>query len=151
MLLVDAPHLAGVAERNGALEWIKDPRLSPIAQAVVDGARRGEDLGMAELLALVDAEEQAQVHERVFAGEYRDLGATNPQALLLDLVRRCEREALVQEKLEVDADVRRLSAEGYVREAAERKNYGLSLSRRIDELRHLSTLGGSADPQPTHN
>lgn len=149
MLLVDVPHLAGVAEREGALEWIKDPRLSPIAQAVVDGARRGEDLGMSDLLALVDADAQALVHERVFAGEYRDLGATNPQALLLDLVRRCEREALVEEKLEVDADVRRLSAEGYVREAAERKNYGLSLSRRIDELRHLSS--GSADPQPTHN
>jgi hypothetical protein len=145
MLLVDAPHLAGVAERDGALEWIKDPRLELIARAVVDGARRGEDLGMTDLLALVDPESQAQVHERVFAGEYRDLGATNPQALLLDLVRRCELEALAIEKQEVDADVRRLTADGYLREAAERKNYGLSLSRRIDELRR------PVDIQPTHN
>jgi DNA primase len=145
MLLVDVPHLAGVAERAGALEWIKDPRLEPIARAVVDAARRGEDIGMPELLALVDADAQALVHERVFAGEYRDLGATNPQALLLDLVRRCELEALAVEKREVDADVRRLTAEGFVREAAERKNYGLSLSRRIDELRR------PVDVVPTHN
>jgi hypothetical protein len=145
MLLVDVPHLAGVAERAGALEWIKDPRLEPIARAVVDAARRGEVIGMPELLALGVADAQALVHERVFAGEYRDLGATNPQALLLDLVRRCELEALAVEKREVDADVRRLTAEGFVREAAERKNYGLSLSRRIDELRR------PVDVVPTHN
>lgn len=140
MLLVDVPHLAGVAERSGALEWIKDPRLAPIAQAVVEGARRGEDLGMPELLALVEPDAQALVHDRVFAGEYRDLGATNPQALLVDLVRRCEREALVEEKRSVDVEVKRLAADGFDREAAERQNYGLQLSRRIDELR------GPVDP-----
>lgn len=135
MLLVDVPHLAGVAERAGALDWIKDPRLAPIARAVLDGARRGEDLGMSELLALVDAEAQALVHERVFAGEYRDLGATNPQALLDDLVRRCERESLTEEKRRVDVEAKRLAADGFDREAVERQNYGLQLSRRIDELR----------------
>jgi hypothetical protein len=145
MLLVDAPHLAGVAERAGALDWIKDSRLAPIVHAVIDGARRGEELGMPELLALVEADAQALVHERVFAGEYRDLGATNPQAVLLDLVRRCEREALVDEKRRVDAEARRLAAEGFDREAAERQNYGLQLSRRIDELRR------PVDPQPPRN
>ncbi len=145
MLLVDVPHLAGVAERVGALAWIKDPRLAPIVQAVIDGARRGEDVGMPELLALVDTDAQALVHDRVFAGEYRDLGSTNPQALLTDLVRRCEREALVEEKRTVDSEAKRLAADGFDREAAERQNYGLQLSRRIDELRR------PVDPQPPRN
>lgn len=135
MLLVDVPHLASIAERMGALDWIRDPRLSPIARAVIEGARRGEDLGMPELLALVDAEAQPMVHDEVFAGRYRELGATDPSAELTALMRRCEREALLEEKRLVDTDVKRLASDGFDREAAERQNYGLQLSRRIDELK----------------
>lgn len=145
MLLVDVPHLASIAERMGALDWIRDPRLSPIARAVIEGARRGEDLGMPELLALVDAPAQSMVHDAVFAGRYRDLGATDPSAELTTLLRRCEREALVEEKRLVDADVKRLASDGFDREAAERQNYGLTLSRRIDELRR------PAEPTPGQN
>ncbi len=134
MLLVDVPHLATVAERAGALEWIRDPRLAPIARAVVDGARRGEDPTMPELLALVDADAQPQVHDEVFAGQYRALATEDPQGLLNELVRRCEREALIEQRRDVDREVRRLLEQGFDREAAERKNFGLSLSRRIDEL-----------------
>lgn len=135
MLLVDVPHLASVAERQGALDWIEDPRLAPIAHAVIDGARRGDDLTMPDLLALVEPAAQPQVHDAVFAGRFRDLGERDPQTLLVELLRSCEREKLIRLKRAAEADVRRLSSQGFDREAAERQNYSLQLARRIDELR----------------
>ena len=62
MLLVDLPHLASVAEREGVLEWVVDPHLAPLARAVIDVMRAvaipngiaGVGYAAADVAALVD-------------------------------------------------------------------------------------------------
>jgi DNA primase len=145
MLLVDVPHLATVAERSGALEWIRDARLSPIARAVVDGARRGEELGMHDLLALVEPAAQQQVHDAVFAGAYRNLGEQDPQVLLQELMRRSEREALEAEISDFPRRVRELQQAGYPERAIALEQERLEVRRRLAELSDPRTL---AEPKP---
>ncbi|MBX7080448.1 MAG: DNA primase [Nannocystaceae bacterium] len=138
MLLVDVPHLASVAERQGALQWIEDVRLSPIARAVVDGARRGDDLSMPELLALVDAEVQPQVHDAVFAGRYRNLGERDPQALLAELLRSCEIESLRARKERLRAEANRLLAQGFDEQGRALHLEAEQMRQRIDALRNAT-------------
>ena len=132
MLLVDVPHLASVADREGVLEWVTDARLAPLARAVVDGARRGEHPSMPELLTLVDPLAQVQVHDAVFAGDYRD--AADPLTELRELMHRCEREVLQQRRDEEARRARRLEDEGFLDEARSARQEELRIARRLDEL-----------------
>jgi DNA primase len=143
MLLVDVPHLATVAERSGALEWIRDERLAPIAQAVIEGARRGEHPGMPELLALIEPDAQPQVHDRVFAGEYRS--TSNPQGELDALMQRCELEALASEISDLPRRIRELQQGGYQDEAVQLEQHRLQVRRRLAEL---SDPRNRPEPQP---
>jgi len=133
MLLVDVPHLATVAEREGVLEWVTDARLAPLARGVIDGARRGEQPSMPELLTLVDPLVQAQVHDAVFAGEYRD--AADPLTELRELMHRCEREVLQQRRDDEARRARRLEDEGFLDEARLARQEELRIARRLDELK----------------
>jgi DNA primase len=132
MLLVDVPHLASVAEREGVLDWITDARLAPLAQATLDGARRGEHPSMPELLAIVDPAAQPQVHDAVFAGDYRD--AADPLSELHALMHRCEREALLVQRDEAARRARRLEDEGFLDDARSARQEQLRINQRLDEL-----------------
>ncbi|MBC8067524.1 MAG: DNA primase [Deltaproteobacteria bacterium] len=143
MLLVDVPHLATVAERSGALEWIRDERLAPIARAVIEGARRGEHPGMSELLTLVEPDAQPQVHDKIFAGEYRS--TSDPQTELTMLLQRCELEALESEISAFPHRIRELQARGLYEEAVSLQQQSLQTQRRLAEL---SDPRRRPEPQP---
>jgi DNA primase len=146
MLLIDMPHLASMAERQGALESITDPRLSPIASAVVQAARCGENLGMPALLDLVEPAAQRQVHDQVFAGRYRETGDADPQTLLLTLLHRCREEALDLEIHELDRKIQAAQDQGYPDKASELSLERLALRRRQAALRHQPVTAGGAGP-----
>jgi DNA primase len=146
MLLIDMPHLASMAERQGALRSITDPRLSPIASAVVEGARRGEDPNMPALLELVDPAAQRQVHDEVFDGRYREDGGgmEDPQAILLTLLQRCREEALNLEIRELDRQIQTAQDQGYPDKASELSLERLALRRRQAALRQQPATSGDA-------
>jgi DNA primase len=148
MLLIDMPHLASMAERQGALESITDPRLAPIAAAVVDGARRGEDPSMPALLELIEAEAQRQVHDQVFAGRFRETGdaSVDPQAILLTLLHRCREEALDLEIRELDRRIQAAQDQGYPDKASALSLERLALRRRQAALRQQPVTTGGAGP-----
>lgn len=133
MLLLDLPHLATVAQREGVLEYITDSRLAPLAKAVIDGAQRGEDLNLDELLQQVDEGVQPQVYDAVFAGHYRDLReGANPQSILADLINAAKREALVPRLRELDRAMAEALAEGYPEKARQLSHDKLELQRQLD-------------------
>lgn len=138
MLLVDLPHLASLAESIGALECVTDARLRPIFEAVIDGAKRGEEPAMTDLLERVDASAQRQVYDAVFSGGYRGQEATtdDPQAILQSLVRRCREEALNQRIDEVEQEFATARERGYADKATELAQLRLELRRQQDALRH---------------
>ncbi len=104
MLLVDVPHLAAAARREGALDYITDARLRPIADAVVAGAQTGHNPTLDELLALVDERDQRLVHDTVFVGSFRTDALEDPAAVLGELVHRCRKEAIDRRVAEVDRE-----------------------------------------------
>lgn len=146
MLLVDVPHLASVAERQGALECITDARLAPIASAVVEAAKHGTDPSMPELLDLVDGPAQRQVHEQVFAGRYRqsETGSGDPRAILASFLRRCREEALNLEIRELDQRIQAAQDEGYPDKASELAQQRLDVRRRQAALRQQPAPLGDA-------
>lgn len=157
MLLVDLPHLASVARRQGVLDCVRDPRLAPIANAVVEGAEAGREPTLDELLGLVDAVDAGsvqQVHDAVFEGRFRtedgqpaaDLG--DPKALLDELVHRCQEERLEVEIAELDRDFARARAGGDVDAQRELQMRKLDLRRRQEALRH-GRPPAAADSAPT--
>ncbi|MBK8261567.1 MAG: DNA primase [Nannocystis sp.] len=70
-LLADNPHMCAVAEREGALEELIDPRLRRLARAITDAAKRGEHPGEGDLLDGFELAEQRPLHDKVFCGTYR--------------------------------------------------------------------------------
>lgn len=143
MLLIDMPHLASMAERQGALECITDPRLAPIAMAVIEGAKRGESPGMPALLDLVDPAAQRQVHDRVFVGRYRESdGSTDPQLILVSFLHRCREEALDLEIRELDRRIEAAQDQGYPDQASALSLERLALRRRQAALRQQPATSG---------
>lgn len=139
MLLVDVPHLAAVAERTGAVACITDPRLAPIAQAILEGAKNGENPSMPELLERVQPPEaQRMVYAKVFAGRYRASGddaAFDPQFILHSLVQRCREETLDREIRELDREIARAQDQGYPDKASELAQLRLTKRRAQAVLR----------------
>lgn len=150
MLLVDVPHLAAVARREGVLEHVRDPRLAPIVRAVVEGAEAGRNPTLDELLELVDPEEQARVHDLVFAGRYRTddgTGPADPRGLLRELLHRCREEALERDIAEVDRGLHDAQAAGDRPRATELAQRRLALRREQQALRQgRAALAPAATP-----
>lgn len=137
MLLVDVPHLALVAERAGVLDCVTDPRLRPIVQAVIDGAKHGAEPTMSELLELVDEAEQRQVYQAVFAGRYRpdDDGSDDPQSILHTLLQRSREQALEADISALDQAIAAAQRQGFPDKASELAQQRLDLRRRQATLR----------------
>jgi hypothetical protein len=150
MLLVDLPHLASVAERTGALKWVRDARLRAIVDAVVDGAKRGENPTMDELLDRVDPASQRRVYGAVFAGRYRTDGTdaspalADPQAMLATLVARCRIEEIDERIVQLDQDIPQAQTAGFPDRARELLQLKLELRRHQAILRD----GGEPDDSP---
>ena len=143
-LLVDLPHLAGVARRIGAIACIDDPRLRPIVDAVLDGADNGRAPSMPELLALVSEEEQRQIHDRVLSGSYRGDGEPDdPKHVLDELVLRCREEALEHDIDRLDRECAQASREGDLDRVRQLQMEKLALRRQQQQLRSGET------PTPT--
>jgi DNA primase len=139
MLLVDVPHLAALARREGALEHVRDPRLSPIVRALLEGADAGRNPTLDELLDLVEPAEQPRVHDLVFAGRYRTddgAGPADPRGLLLDLIYRCREEALQHEVVEAERRRDAAKAVGDASGYTEFEQRRLALRREQQALRH---------------
>ena len=140
MLLVDVPHLASIADQSGTLDHVTDERLAPLCQAVVEGAKAGEDPNLSDLLDLVDASSQQEVYRQVFAGRYRGLDeGADPQAILRSLVHRCKEEAIEHQIQDVERRIRQAQEAGYPEQASELANERLQLRREQDLLRHQNT------------
>jgi DNA primase len=145
MLLVDVPHLASLAERNGALEAVSDPRLAPLVHRVVQSAKSGEDPSLTDLLDLVDAPSQQDVYRQVFAGRYRGLEeSADPRAILGSLVHRCREEAIEQQIRELDHRIQQAQDAGYPDQASELAQQRLVLRREQMILRQQPP----APPEP---
>ena len=140
MLLVDVPHLATLAERSGALEHVDDVRLRPMLETVIAGAKEGRSFTLPELLERVGPEAQPQLLEQVLAGKYRvgDDG-TNivaPQAVLHDLLHRCQMEAIDVEVQRREREFQRARATGDLDGQRESQLAIMALRREKDALRH---------------
>jgi hypothetical protein len=147
MLLVDVPHLANLAERTGALECVIDERLSPILHAIVEGAKRGEDPDLAQLLDRVDPAAQTQVYEGVFAGRYRtEQGVpADPQGLLHSLVGQCRKEALELRIKQIDRSFAEARDNGLPDQARQLQQEKLELRRQQLALQKQMAESSSAD------
>jgi DNA primase len=140
MLLVDVPHLATLAERSGALEHVDDVRLRPVLETVIAGAKEGRTFTLPELLERVGPEAQPQLLEQVLAGKYRvgDDG-TNlvaPQAVLHDLLHRCQMEAIDVEVHRREREFLQARATGDLDGQRESQLAIIALRREKDALRH---------------
>lgn len=140
MLLVDVPHLATLAERSGALEHVDDVRLRPILETVIASAKEGRALTLPELLERVDPEAQPQLLEQVLAGKYRvgddDAGLVSPQAVLHDLLHRCQMEAIDVEVQRREQEFRHARQSGDLDRQRESQLAIMALRREKDALRH---------------
>lgn len=152
MLLVDVPHLATLAERSGALEHVDDARLRPILETVIASAKQGRALTLPELLEHVDPDAQPQLLEHVLAGKYRvdddavgfaspaalasPSGMVAPQAVLHDLLHRCQMEAIDAEVQRHEHDFRLARQSGDLDRQRESQLAILALRREKDALRH---------------
>jgi DNA primase len=140
MLLVDVPHLATLAERSGALEHVDDARLRPILEAVIASAKDGRALTLPELLEQVDPAAQPQLLEQVLAGKYRvgddDAGLVSPQAVLHDLLHRCQMEAIDVEVQRREQEFRDARETGDLEGQRQSQLAIMKLRREKDALRH---------------
>jgi DNA primase len=140
MLLVDVPHLATLAERSGALEHVDDVRLRPVLETVIAGAKEGRSFTLPELLEHVGPDAQPQLLEQVFAGKYRvgddGAGLVSPQAVLQDLLHRCQMEAIDVEVQRREREFHAARATGDLDGQRESQLAIIALRREKDALRH---------------
>lgn len=132
-LLVDNPHLAGVAERSDVIAHITDERLSPIARAVIEAAKQGAHPSEGELLELIDARAHRQVHDVVFSGAYRDT-ELDPQEVLSACLRGCKRHALKRKRDEAALEMRRARERGDMELVRTLSQQRVELNRQLIEL-----------------
>lgn len=133
MLLVDNPHLAGAAEELKALDALTDARLRSIADAVVAAALRGENPGEGELLELVDPREHRQLHDRVFAGEYRGTDL-DVEALLHEFLAAARRERLKQARRDIDRAMAEARATGDLERLRALAQERIALRRQFEDF-----------------
>jgi DNA primase len=144
MLLVDVPHLAAAARREGAIEHVTDPRLRPIVDAVLAGAQTGHDPTLDELLSLVDESEQRRVHDTVFVGSYRTDTTEDPALVLHELVHRCREEAIEHRIAQVDREFSAALESGDRARATELQQTRLTLRREQQQLRQGPSVSPAA-------
>lgn len=149
-LLVDNPHLAGMAEQAGVQQYVTDRRLAPIAECVVQRALEGENPPEGELLELIDPVCRRQVHDAVFAGTYRDT-QDDPLALLAGCLWDCRRDQIKSERRRLDVqlvEARERGDQAALRELVTRR---LEINRQLAELERSpppSFSAGAAAPRP---
>ncbi len=132
-LLVDNPHLAGVAERSEVLEHITDARLEPIARAVIEAAKHGANPSEGELLELIDTRAHRQVHDAVFSGAYRET-ELDPQEVLGSCLRGCKRHVLKRKRDEAALAMRRAHERGDLELVRTLSKQRVELARQLIEL-----------------
>jgi hypothetical protein len=91
-LLVDQPQATGAALRDHMLDHVTDPRLRPIAEAVLEGVRSGEMPTRADLLARVEPHVALELRDEIFAGRFEKVD--DPTSVLAESVRLMEVGAL---------------------------------------------------------
>ena len=138
-LVVDRPQVSSLAKRSGVLDYVNDPRLAPIVGRVMDAAFEGESQpAEGELLSLIDPAAHQQVHEHVFTGRFLDI--EEPETVLAEGLRICQREELDREIEELDAasaSARARGDEGTLRELQQKK---IEIRKKQAELRRGSRL-----------
>jgi hypothetical protein len=136
-LLVDNPQLASAAIDAGLLEHVQDPRLLPIAKAVLESANQNLHPSEGELLELIEARARRQVHDAVFSGTYRDT-ELDPEDLLTDFIRGCQRRALERERDGLLPEMRDAQERGDMDRVLELGMRRLALGQQLaDELGKL--------------
>jgi DNA primase len=123
-LLVDRPELARLAQREGALDYVTDPRLRPILDRVIWAATEGEPIpAEGELLDLIDPAFHKHVHaylapdhEKLSFSNSEDPGADLRTALAI--CRRDELEAAHEQLWVRFGEAKRSGAEETARELA---------------------------------
>jgi DNA primase len=141
-LLVDRPELARLAQREGALDYVTDPRLRPILDRVIWAATEGEPIPTeGELLDLIDPAFHRSVHAYL-APDHERLSFSNsedPGAVLRMALSICKRDELESERNELRArlvDARRSGDEDTLRSLAKRlSDIGAELERQKFENR----------------
>jgi DNA primase len=100
-LLVERPELSRVAQREGAIDYVTDPRLRPILERVIWAATEGEPMpSEGELLELIDPTSHKLVHD-CLAPDHEKLSYSNaedPGAALRMALSHCRREELQAER-----------------------------------------------------
>lgn len=145
-LLVDNPHLASMAEEQGVLGYVTDPRLVPVVREVVQRALLGENPSEGELLELVEPAARRQLHDTVFAGTFRDT-QEDPAALLAGYLWDCQREHLKLERRRLDVQAAEAKARGDLDRARELMRTKVELSRTLAELEQNPPNPGAAAPR----
>lgn len=147
-LLVDNPHLATLAEQNKVQDLVTDPRLAPIVRAVIDAAFTGDSPGEGELLELVDAACHRQIHDALFAGEYRDI--EDPQQALYNHLFGCQRDELRRLRTELADRITRAIERGEQQQALELSRERTTVNQRLAELERQppSHISSSASVRP---
>lgn len=147
-LLVDNPHLASLAEQNKVKDLVTDPRLAPIVRAVIDAAFAGESPGEGDLLELVDARAHRQLHDALFAGDYRDI--EDPAQALHSHLFDCQRDELKRRRSDLADRITRAIERGEQQQARELSLERSSVNRLLSELERQppSQLPQSASVRP---
>lgn len=107
-LLVERPELSRVAQREGAIDYVTDPRLRPILERVIWAATEGEPIpSEGELLELIDPTSHKLVHA-CLAPDHEKLSYSNaedPGAALRMALSHCRREELQAERARLMARI----------------------------------------------
>jgi DNA primase len=130
-LLVERPELSRVAQREGAIEYVTDPRLRPILERVIWAATEGEPIpSEGELLDLIDPAAHQLVHA-CLAPNHEKLSYANaedPGAALRDALAHCRRDELQAERAKLERSIAEAARTGDHETAK-------SLSKRRIELK----------------
>jgi DNA primase len=128
---------------------VTDPRLAPIVCAVIDAAFAGDSPGEGELLELVDPQVHRQIHDALFAGEYRDI--EDPVQALHNHLFGCQRDELRRARQELADRITRAIERGEQQQALELSRERTSVNQRLAELERqppVSHLSSSASVRP---
>ena len=129
-------------------ELVTDPRLAPIVCAVIDAAFAGESPGEGELLELVDPQVHRQIHDALFAGEYRDI--EDPVQALHGHLFGCQRDELRRARSELADRITRAIERGEQQQALALSRERTVVNQRLAELERQppSHLSSSASVRP---
>jgi DNA primase len=142
-LLLDAPHLAGVAQQRDVQRYITDERLVPLLEAVLEGASEGYEPTLDELLARIPAAEQPRVYAAVFEAQH-GTDTADPTSTLEDLLARCEEERLGREVSRLQRAMEVASRDGDAERVRTLVQEKVAVTTRLQAVRLGRTRGEPA-------